>query len=148
MKSFTVLSVLVLASVCVTQAQVVAEKDKTVQNAIAQLPEGQQRLISGIILLQKLHQCMAEITNNDTAEAAVPRLMQLNEELRLWSQSFTNLPPLSEPEVAAYEERFLPAIRKINQALEAQGARIAAAEYYGSHNLPAVLVRIAQIGQP
>lgn len=148
MKSFTVLSVLVLASVCVTQAQVVAEKDKTVQNAIAQLPEGQQRLISGIILLQKLHQCMAEITNNDTAEAAVPRLMQLNEELRLWSQSFTNLPPLSEPEVAAYEERFLPAIRKINQALEAQGARIAAAEYYGSHNLPAVLVRIAQIGHP
>ncbi len=148
MKSFTVLSVLVLASVCVTQAQVVAEKDKTAQNAIAQLPEGQQRLIGGIILLQKLHQCMAEITNNDTAEAAVPRLMQLNEELRLWSQSFTNLPPLSEPEVAAYEERFLPAIRKINQALEAQGARIAAAEYYGSHNLPAVLVRIAQIGHP
>lgn len=137
-----------LAPLCLAQSPVVTEEDKTLQNALAQLPEGQQRIVNGIILLQQLYQCMAEVTDNDTAEAAVPRLLKLNEELLRWTQSFANLPPLSEPEVAAYEERFLPAIRKINQAIEAQADRIAAAEYYGSQNLPAALVRIARIGHP
>ena len=148
MKQLTLLSAFLLAPLCLAQTQVVTEEDKSVQQAISQLPEGQQRLINGMLLLQKLYQSMAEVVDHDTAEAAVPKLMKLNEELRLWSQSFANLPPLSEPEVAAYEERFLPAIRRINQALEAQAGRIAAAEYYGSRNLPAALVRIAQIGQP
>ncbi len=137
-----------LAPLCPAQTQVVTTENESVQQAIAQLPESQQRIITGMLLLQQLYQSMAEVTDNDTAEAAVPKLMKLNEELRLWSQSFSNLPPLSEPEVAAYEERFLPAIRRINQAIEAQAGRIAAAEYYGSRNLPAALVRIAQIAQP
>lgn len=148
MKPLTLLPAFLLAPLSLAQTQVVTETDKSVQQAIAQLPEGQQRIIAGMLLLQKLYQSMAEVVDHDTAEAAVPKLMRLNEELRLWSQSFANLPPLSEPEVAAYEERFLPAIRRINQALEAQAGRIAAAEYYGSRNLPAALVRIAQIGQP
>ncbi len=148
MKYPTLLPALLLAPLCFAQTQVVTGEDKSVQQAISQLPEGQQRIISGILLLQQLYQSMAEVVDNDTAEAAVPKLMKLNEELRLWSQSFANLPPLSEPEVAAYEERFLPAIRRINQAIEAQAGRIAAAEYYGSRNLPAALVRIAQIAQP
>ena len=137
-----------LAPLCPAQTQVVTTENESVQQAIAQLPEAQQRIITGMLLLQQLYQSMAEVTDNHTAEAAVPKLMKLNEELRLWSQSFANLPPLSEPEVAAYEERFLPAIRRINQAIEAQAGRIAAAEYYGSRNLPAALVRIAQIAQP
>lgn len=148
MKHFPILLAVALAPISSAQTPVVTESDDSVQNAIAQLPKGQQRLINGILLLQNLYQCMAGVTNNETAEAAVPKLMKLHEELRLWSQSFTNLPPLSEPEVAAYEERFLPAIRRINQAIEAQAGRIAAAEYYGSRNLPAALVRIAQLGQP
>ncbi len=148
MKTRAILLAAFLAPLCQAQSTVVTEEDESVRNAIAQLPEGQQRLINGILLLQKLHQHMAEVTDNATAEAAVPKLMRLNDELKLWAQSFANLPPLSEPEVATYEERFLPAIRKINQAIEAQGQRIAAAEYYGSRNLPAALVRIAQIGQP
>lgn len=148
MKQLRILSVIILAPACLAQTQVVTGEDKSLQQAISQLPEGQQRLVNGMLLLQKLYQIMAEVTNNDTAEAAVPKLMKLNEELRSWSQSFTNLPPLSEPEVASYEERFLPTIRRINQAIEAQAGRIAAAEYYGSRNLPAALVRIAQIGQP
>lgn len=148
MKPLSLLPAFLLAPLSLAQTQVVTETDKSVQQAIAQLPEGQQRIIAGMLLLQKLYQSMAEVVDHDTAEAAVPKLMRLNEELRLWSQSFANLPPLSEPEVAAYEERFLPTIRRINQALEAQAGRIAAAEYYGSRNLPAALVRIAQIGQP
>lgn len=149
MKIHPILPGLLLTTACFAQSQVVTgAEDKSVQQAISQLPEGQQRLISGMLLLQKLYQHMAEVTDNSTAEAAVPKLMRLHEELRLWSQAFTNLPPISEPEVAAYEERFLPAIRRINQAIEAQANRIAAAEYYGSRNLPAALVRIAQIGHP
>ena len=112
------------------------------------LPEGEQRIRSGIIILGKICQYLAEVKDHDTAEAAVPRLMALLEEMQVWAQSFNNLPPLSEVELLAYEERYLPTIHKINSILESQAARIAAAEYYGSRNLPAVLVRFAQLGQP
>ena len=78
----------------------------------------------------------------------MPRLMALLEEMQAWSQSFASLPPLSEPERVAYEERYLPTISRINSILESQAARIAAAEYYGSRNLPAVLVRFVQLGNP
>lgn len=146
MKISPIILAAALASVCAAQPPVVSEESKAAGADLSQLPEGQQRLIGGLILLQKLYVCLSGITNNDTAEAAVPTLMQLNEQLRQWSGSFSNLPPLSEPEVLAYEERFLPAIRKMNQGIESQAARIAAAEYYGSRNLPAALVRLAQIG--
>lgn len=147
MKISPIILAAALASVCAAQTPVVSEDSKAATGAdLSQLPEGQQRLIGGLILLQKLYICLSGITNNDTAEAAVPTLMQLNDQLRQWSGSFSSLPPLSEPEVLAYEDRFLPAIRKMNQGIEAQAARIAAAEYYGSRNLPAALVRLAQIG--
>ncbi len=124
--------------------------DSTTRNEAPQtaLPEGELRIRSGIIILGKICQYLAEVKDLDTAEAAVPRLMTLLEEMQAWSHSFNNLPPLSEVELLAYEERYLPTIRKINSILEAQAARIAAAEYYGSRNLPAVLVRFAQLGQP
>lgn len=129
-------------------ANVVAEQQATTAPEQAPaLPEGEQRLRQGIIMLGNICQCMAEVKDHDSAEAAVPKLMALNEELRRWSQSFANLPPLSELDVIAYEERYLNTIRKINHIIEAQAGRLAAAEYYGSRNLPAVLVRLAQIAQ-
>lgn len=127
---------------------VVTEQQPAAAAQEPSLPEGEQRLRSGIIMLGQVCQYMAEIKDHDTAEAAAPKLMALNEELRRWSQSFSNLPPLSEADVMAYEERYLGTIRKINHIIEAQAGRLAAAEYYGSRNLPAVLVRLAQIGQP
>jgi hypothetical protein len=130
------------------RAEVIVETPTQKEAPKPVLPEGELRVRSGIVILGKICQIMAEINNNETAEASVPKLMQLLEEMQTWSQSFSNLPPLSEPEVRAYEERYLPAIRKINNILEAQAARIAAAEYYGSRNLPAVLVRFVQLGQP
>lgn len=131
----------------ITQATVVTGKTDTAAEAAA-LPEGEIRLRNGIIILGKICQTMAEVNNQSSAEAAVPKLLALNEELRQWTQSFTNLPPLSESEVLAYEDRYLPTIRKINHIIDAQAGRLAAAEYYGSLNLPAALVRIAQIGHP
>ena len=67
--------------------------------------------------------------------------------MQQWSQAFNNLPPLSEPEVLLYEDRYLPTIRKINKYIRTQADRLAAAEYYGSINLPAALVKLAQISR-
>lgn len=142
-------NLLILAAAAgASAADIVAEPQTTPSAAEAALPEGEQRLRNGIIMLGSICQCMADVKDHDSAEAAVPKLMALNESLREWAQSFSNLPPLSELEVVAYEERYLPTIRKINHIIEAQAGRLAAAEYYGSRNLPAVLVRLAQIGQP
>ncbi len=110
------------------------------------LPESEARIRSGIILLGNLCQNMAAINDYNSAEAAVPGLMRLCEELKVWVQSFNSLAPLSELEAQVYEERYLPTIRKINNIIEAQAERLGAAEYYGSKNLPAALVRVAQVG--
>lgn len=145
------LSIIILAgSISTSPAQtgVVADEQETSQKDTAQnLPEGERRLRRGIILLGSLCQCMAGVRDYNSAEAAVPQVMRLCEELQQWSQSFSNLPPLSEVEVQVYEDRYLPTIRKINQVIEAQADRLGAAEYYGSRNLPAALYRVAQIGQ-
>ena len=111
-----------------------------------QLPEGEKRLRQGIMLLGMLYQSMAEINNKSAAEAAVPKIMQISEELQQWTRAFNNLPPLSEPEVLVYEERYLPIIRKVNKLIQTQADRLGSAEYYGSRTLPAVLVRLAQVG--
>lgn len=137
-----------LLSLCSAQANVVIEQPSQKEAPAPVLPEGELRIRAGIVILGKICQIMAEVNNRETAEAAVPRLMRLLEEMQTWHQSFSNLPPLSEPELLTYEERYLPTIRKINKILEAQAARVAAAEYYNSSNLPAVLVRFAQLGQP
>ena len=113
---------------------------------IPALPEGEKRLRQGIIIIGKLTQSMAEINNKETADAAVPQIMRLCEELRQWTQAFNNLPPLSETEAIVYEDRYLPIIRKINKIMQDQADRLAAAEYYGSQNLPAALIHVAQVG--
>ena len=110
------------------------------------LPEGEKRLRQGIIIIGKLTQCMAEISNKETADAAVPQVMRLSEELRQWTQCFNNLPPLSEMETIVYEDRYLPIIRKINKVMQDQADRLAAAEYYGSKDLAAALIHTAQVG--
>lgn len=114
--------------------------------ATPQFPEGETRLRRGIVLQGSLCQQMAGVNDYNSAEAAVPHIMRIYEELQQWTQAFSNLPPLSELEAQVYEERYLPTIRKINQMLAAQADRLAAAEYYGSKNLPAALVRVAQVG--
>ena len=126
---------------------IVAVQQTQQQESDQLLPEGEKRIRRGIILLGTLCQRMGEIKDHDSAEAAVPHVMRLCEELQTWAQSFTSLPPVSSLEIQVYEERYLPAIRKINQLMETQADRLAAAEYYGSRNLPAALVRIAQINQ-
>lgn len=145
MKKF--LSLLLISGCAIATAnQVVTDSQAPAGEAQPALPEGEMRLRNGIVILGRLCQCMAEVQNNETAEAAVPRIMRLRDELQQWTSSFNNLPPLSEPEAQAYQDRYLPTIRKINRIIETQAERIAAAEYYGSKNLAAALVHMAQVG--
>ena len=148
MNAFLKIAAALLCLTTAGAADIVTPAPQPQKNQAPVLPEGEIRIRNGIIILGKICQYMSEVNCHDTAEAAVPRLMALLEEMQAWSQSFASLPPLSEPERVAYEERYLPTISRINSMLESQAARIAAAEYYGSRNLPAVLVRFVQLGNP
>ena len=136
-------------SVCTLPAlsNVVVEPAETVpQAAPSAIPENELRIRQGIVHLGTLCQRMAEISDYESAEAAVPAVMRIHEELQLWTQSFKSLPPITELETQLLEDKYLPTIRKINHIIEAQADRLGAAEYYGSKNLAAALVRVAQIG--
>ena len=130
-----------------SSANVVTEAQAQESAPAPLLPEGEQRIRTGIMMLADLYKCMASVRDKDSAEAAVPQIMRLCESFSKWPQSFTNLPPLSEPEIQAYEDRYLPTINRINKMIEEQADRLSAAEYYGSLNLPAALVRLLQIHQ-
>lgn len=109
------------------------------------LPLPEQRVREGLVLLATLHDTLAGIRDHDTAEAAVAPLMRLHRALQEWTQSFTTLPPLTEQEQQTYEEQYLPLFKKLNSRIRTQGDRLAAAEYYGSRDLPAALMHIAVI---
>ena len=140
---------LLLVPVCALTApaeQVVPDTQAQAAAVQSSLPEGEMRLRNGIVILGALCQSMAKVQDNATAEAAAIQIMRLRDELQQWVRSFNNLPPLTELEAQAYQDRYLPTIRKINRLLETQAERIAAAEYYGSKNLAAALVHMAQVG--
>ncbi len=140
-------ALLLLAYLPHASAEINADTTPPQQTNTPTVSDGEQRIRTGIVILGQICQRMAEVKDHDTAEAAAPKLMKLCEEMKLWSQSFSHLPPLTETDVLVYEERYLGTIRKLNHIIEAQADRLAAAEYYGSRNLPAVLVQLAQIGQ-
>ncbi len=103
---------------------------------------GEARIRAGIVLLGMLHDTLAQVQDNNSAEVAVASVMRLSRELQTWGQGFAALPPLDEETQSAYEKRYLPIINKLNERIQLQADRIAAAEYYGSKNLPASLVKL------
>lgn len=147
MKLLTISLLLLGAIVPQALANVVTEAQEQQQATEPLLPEGEQRIRTGIMMMADVYKCMASVRDKESAEAAVPQIMRLCETFSKWPQSFANLPPLSEPEIQAYEDRYMPTIQRINKMIEEQADRLAAAEYYGSRNLPAALVRLLQIHQ-
>lgn len=147
MKLLTISLLLLGTIVPQALANVVTEAQEQQQATEPLLPEGEQRIRTGIMMMADVYKCMASVRDKESAEAAVPQIMRLCETFSKWPQSFANLPPLSEPEIQAYEDRYMPAIQRINKMIEEQADRLAAAEYYGSRNLPAALVRLLQIHQ-
>lgn len=147
MKLLTISLLLLGAIVPQALANVVTEAQEQQQATEPLLPEGEQRIRTGIMMMADVYKCMASVRDKESAEAAVPQIMRLCETFSKWPQSFANLPPLSEPEIQAYEDRYMPTIQRINKMIEEQADRLAAAEYYGSRNLPVALVRLLQIHQ-
>lgn len=111
-------------------------------NTHPQLSAGESRIRAGIVLLGALHDTMARVQDKDSAEAAVPVIMRLARELPTWGQGFAALPPLDEETQSSLEKRYLPIINQLNERIQIQADRIAAAEFYGSENLPAALVKL------
>ena len=99
---------------------------------------------AGIVITAKVLDVLSKIQDRDTAEAAVAPLMRLGEELTLWAKATATLPQLSDLERMEMEDRYMPVIKRVNDRIKSQGERIAAAEFYGSRNLPAALVHIVQ----
>ena len=125
----------------VPQQEEVAEEPAPAPKAEEPSP-GEVRIRAGIVLLGVLHDTLARIQNTETAEAAVPDIMRISRELQVWGQGFAALPPLDETTQSDYEKKYLPIINKINESIRIQAERVAAAEFYGSENLPAALVRL------
>lgn len=130
-----------------TEKVISAPSPSTAAPQTENLTPGEQRIRAGIVILGNLYNLLAGIQDNESAEKAVAPLMRLNHELNLWAQGFTTLPPMSETEQTLCEDTYLPIIKKINYSIRTQGERIAAAEYYGSMNLPTVLVKLAILNQ-
>ena len=99
---------------------------------------------AGIVITAKVLDVLSKIQDRDTAEAAVAPLMRLGEELTLWAKATATLPQLSDLERMEMEDRYMPVIKRVNDRIKSQCERIAAAEFYGSRNLPAALVHIVQ----
>lgn len=111
------------------------------------LPQSEQLIRAGIIMLDQVQKILSGINDAETAEAAVAPLMRTEAALQEWARAFNALPPLAEEEQNAYEEVYLPIINKLNSRIRVQGERLASAEYYGSRNLPAALIRLALINR-
>lgn len=111
-------------------------------DATAQLSPVEQHLARGIALLLKLEQVMASVDSPESAQRAVQPIGLITAELSKWPQGFLTLPPPDEEQRLEYEDRYLPVIRRINKRIQLQGERLASAQYYGSQQLAASLVRL------
>lgn len=125
-----------------SMVQTPVKQQKTASGTQTELSSGEARIRAGIVLLGALHDTMARVKDKDSAEAAVPVIMRLSRELPAWGQGFAALPPLDEETQSTLEKRYLPIINQLNERIQIQADRIAAAEFYGSENLPAALIKL------
>lgn len=106
------------------------------------LPQEEQYIRAGIVLLGGLYNTLAQVQDHDSAQAAVATIVRLTRELQTWAQGVAALPPLSEETKTMYEVRYLPMIRQLNDHLRVQGERLAASDYYGSQDLSTALISL------
>ena len=137
--------ILPLALAAATAAEPAPAPAQPAQQAEARaISPAENHIRAGIVITAKVLDVLSKIQDRDTAEAAVAPLMRLGEELTLWAKATATLPQLSDLERMEMEDRYMPVIKRVNDRIKSQGERIAAAEFYGSRNLPAALVHIVQ----
>lgn len=114
---------------------------------IPSLSAEEQHIRSGILLLASLYEALAKVQDHASAQAAAPTVVRLSRDLHVWAQGVSALPAVDAELLAVYEKRYLPAIRRINDHLRAQGERLAASDYYGSQDLASALVSLYSMAQ-
>lgn len=143
----TALSAALPLLLCAASAQEPAAPAQQPPNPPAQPQQAapaENHIRAGIVILAKIHDELAKVQDRDSAEEAVPPLMRLGEQLTIWAKASATLPQLSDLERMEMEDKYMPVITRLNNRIKSQGERIAAAEFYGSRNLPAALVHIVQ----
>ncbi len=139
---------LIIAVIASTLGVARGEASPVVQRDMsAPLPPEEAHIRAGIIILGKLSNTLARVSDADSAQAAVPIIVELSRELRSWAQAVPSL-PLRGPEItSAYEHRYLPVIEKLNGYLRAQGERLAASNYYDTQDLATALLTLYTMAQ-
>lgn len=154
MKTNILLPLCLLAAASATGKNLVPEhiastpdrlNEKETKHSISQ---AEAYIRSGIILLGRLHDTLSQVRTPESAEQAVAPVVRLMRDFKDWGQSSTALPAMDEAIRQTYEQKYLPIINMLNERIRIQAERVAAAEYYGSRNLPAALVQLAQLYQP
>lgn len=134
-----ILPVTMPRALAATEAETAGAQAALEQN---KLPPVEAHIRTGIILLNDLNRCLAGIDNQEKANNAVPKLLEIQLKLTQWGQGFNALPK-EEPElIEQYNKYYLPIIEQINAALQIQSQRLQAAEYYQSRNLGAALINL------
>lgn len=133
---------LLAAAVAQEQPTPPVSEEPPARTDLPALPAEEEKIRSGIMLLAGLHDILAKIQDKESAENAVAPIMRLNGQLQAWGHSFSALPPLDDETRELYEQRYLPVIERLNNRIQAQADRLASAEFYGSRNLPAALIKL------
>lgn len=110
------------------------------------LPE-EAHIRAGIVILGKLCNTLARVSDKASAQAAVPIIVGLSRDLRAWAQLLPSLPLRGQETISVYEHRYMPIIGKLNAYLRVQGERLAASNYYDAQDLATALLTLYTTAQ-
>ncbi len=134
-----------MVTAAVTQGD---EASPAVESGVsASLPPEEVHIRAGIVILGKLCNTLARVSDEASAQAAVPIIVSLSRDLRSWAQLLPSLPLREQEVISVYEHRYLPIIEKLNAYLRAQGERLAASNYYDTQDLATALLTLYTTAQ-
>ena len=94
-------------------------------------------LRTGVVMLAKLYKCLEGVKDSNTAQSAVPGVVQITRDL----QTLYGMKEESD-EQEILERTYVPIIEKLNSYIEVQGERLSAANYFGSQDLATALTAL------
>lgn len=98
-------------------------------------------LRTGVVMLAKLYKCLEGVKDSNTAQSAVPGVVQITRDLQTWVQTLYGMKEESD-EQEILERTYVPIIEKLNSYIEVQGERLSAANYFGSQDLATALTAL------
>ena len=134
-----------IASVAGQERLTLREGDKFTGEKLPLSP-AEAHLRTGVVMLAKLYKCLADVKDSQTAQSAVPEVVQVTRDLQTWIQTLYSMKQNTE-EQEAIERVYVPIIEKLNSYIEVQGERLSAANYYGSQDLATALTALYVMAQ-